>query len=52
VRDLVPYESLRPSVYADFRKDGDLEVADVWLIALSVAFFALAFMFAAWLDRI
>jgi hypothetical protein len=52
MRDLVPHESLRASVYADFRKDGDFAMADVWLIALSVAFFALAFAFAAWLDRI
>jgi hypothetical protein len=52
VRDLVPHESLRPSVYARVQKDGDLAMADIWLIALSVAFFALAFAFAAWLDRI
>jgi len=27
-------------------------MADVWLLGLTVAFFALAFAFAAWLDRI
>jgi hypothetical protein len=39
-----------PSTLAS--KDGDLAVADVWLVGLSVAFFALAFALAAWLDRI
>jgi len=27
-------------------------MVDVWLLGLSGAFFALAFAFAAWLDRI
>jgi hypothetical protein len=40
-----------PSTLADER-DGDLAMADVWLLGLSVAFFVLAFAFAAWLDRI
>jgi len=31
---------------------GETTVADVTLLALTVALFALAFAFAAWIDRI
>lgn len=31
---------------------GDTEMADVVLIAVTVVFFALAFAFASWMDRI
>jgi hypothetical protein len=44
--------SLRPSSYPGVERDGDLAMADVWLLGLSVGFFVLAFAFAAWLDRI
>jgi len=31
---------------------GDTEMADVVLIAVTIVFFALAFAFASWMDRI